>query len=68
MAFNMKKQIYIKYVWLKQPYKEGQALRMHKKLVMKILSMDFVWRHEYGWMQTLQNISGQLLSNATKLN
>jgi hypothetical protein len=68
MAFNIENKFYIKYIWLKQPNKEGQTLGMYKELATKILSMDFVWRPEYGRTQTLKNINGQLLSNATKLN
>lgn len=41
---------------------------MPKELATKILSMDFVWRPEYGRTQTLQDISEQLISNATRLN
>jgi hypothetical protein len=67
-GFQYEKHIYIKYIWSKQPNRQGQTLGMHKELATKILPMDFEWRLEYGWTQTLQNISGQLLSNATKLN
>lgn len=41
-GFQYEKHIYIKYIWLKQPNRQGQTLGMHEELATKILPMDFV--------------------------